>query len=508
MSETAPEPLQGATLWITGFALALANFVVVLDITITAVAVPHIAGSLAVSPSQGTWTITSYAVAEAVSVPLTGWLAMRFGTVRWFMISLFGFGFFSMWCGFSQTLGFLVAGRVFQGLLGGPMMPLTQSLLIRIFPPEKQPIALGLWAITTVCAPVIGPIVGGQISDNWSWPWIFFINLPVIAFSLFMVSRNLVLFETPRVKTPIDIVGLLLLITWVGAFQIMLDTGQEHGWFESGQVVMMAVIAAIAFVAFLIWEWTEAHPMVDVRMIKNTGFALATLAMSITYGAFIGLIVLVPIWLQQTMGYSATLAGNTMAFMGVLAIVAAPLSAIAMTKIDVRITISAAIIWMAVVSLMRAGWSTDSTFWGLAVPQFLQGFAIPFYFMGSTALALGTVQANQITSAAGLMSFVRTLVGAVATALITANWIDMTRGTRAEIVPSLNGGADTIAAMQARGMTMEQARAMIDRMVEVQANTVAMTHIFLWLATLFALSAALVWLVPKLKGPVAMGGGH
>ena len=508
MSEAAPEPLHGAALWITGFALALANFVVVLDITVTAVAVPHIAGSLAVSPSQGTWTITSYAVAEAICVPLTGWLALRFGTVRWFMISLFGFGCFSMWCGLSQSLGFLVAGRVFQGLLGGPIMPLTQSLLLRVFPPEKQPIALGLWAITTVCAPVVGPIVGGHISDNWSWPWIFFVNLPIVAFALFTISRNLVRFETPRVKTPIDLIGLLLLISWVGAFQIMLDTGQESGWFASGQIVILAVISAISFAAFLIWEWNDPHPMVDVRMIKNTGFAFATLAMSTTFGAFMSLAVLVPIWLQQTMGYSASVAGNTMAFMGVLALVAAPLSAITMTRIDVRITISGAIVWMAVVSLLRAGWSTESTFWSLAIPQLLQGAAVPFYFMGTTALALGCVSPNQITSAAGLMSFVRTFAGAIATALVTANWIDMTRATRAEIVPSLNGAAETMGAMQARGMTIDQARATIDRMVEVQANTVAMTHIYLLLAVLFMASAALVWLVPKLKGPVAMGGGH
>lgn len=502
-----PQPLTGFRLIAAAFALALANFVVVLDTTIANVSVPHIAGGLAVSPTQGTWVITSYAVADAISVPLTGWLAMRFGTVRWFLISIIGFAFFSFLCGISRTLDGLVLFRVLQGLSGGPLMPLSQIMLLRIFPREKAGIGLAIWAMTTTTAPIVGPILGGLISDNWSWPWIFFINLPVVALCAFGVGSLLSKFETKQVKARIDVIGLILLVLSVGAFQIMLDTGREHDWFGSAWIVILAVVSAISFVAFVIWELTDANPIVDLRVFRFRGFTFSTLALSLGFGAFFAQVVLTPLWLQQVSGYTATETGYIVAWIGVFAVLFSPIAAGLIGRVDIRISIVAGILWMAFVTILRASWNTDVGYWDLAVPHLLQGMGMPFFFVGLTALALSSVPMKDQTSAAGLMSFLRTLSGAIGTAIATTAWDIESRISRSELVSSLNDTVGSMDLMQHAGLTLEQARAAIDRMVEAQAATIGVLHLFMASAVVFIIAAIAVWFAPLPKH-VSMGAVH
>ncbi|EJL28547.1 DHA2 family efflux MFS transporter permease subunit [Novosphingobium sp. AP12] len=507
-SGSAAQPLTGAKLVLAGLVLAMANFIVVLDTTIANVSVPHIAGGLAVSVSSGTWVITSYAVAEAICVPLTGWLSNRFGTLRVFILSLIGFGLFSTLCGLSNSLSMLVIFRLGQGFCGGPLMPLTQTLLLRIFPKHLHPKAMAMWAMTIVTAPIAGPILGGYISDNWSWEWIFFINVPIVILIFFGVFTLLRGAETPTQKLPIDKIGLGLLVIWVGAFQMMLDLGRDEDWFSSPKIVALACIAAVFFVVFLVWELTEEHPIVNISVFRHRGFSAATLSLTIAFGTYFAAIVIVPQWLQTSMGYTATDAGLAMSFSGVLAVVASPFVPKLMQKFDPRLIVFIGITWIGVCSLMRMTWSTDITFWSIALPQLLQGVGVSMMIVPLTTISLSSVLPHETASAAGIANFGRTLAGAVATAIVTTLWSDMSRDRADTLSGTLNGAAAISQKLQAQGFSAEQARGTIARLVENQGTAVATAELFGISAVALFLAAFTIWLAPRPPKNVKPASGH
>ncbi|PEQ12797.1 MFS transporter [Novosphingobium sp. PC22D] len=508
-AEAEDGTLTGLKLYLAGFVLALANFIVVLDLTIANVSVPHISGGLGVSVTSGTWVITSYAVAEAICVPLTGWLANRFGTLRTFIVSLVGFGTFSALCGLSGTLGLLVVFRLGQGLFGGPLMPLTQTLLLKIFPKSAHPKAMAMWAMTLVVAPIAGPILGGYISDNWSWEWIFYINVPIVALIFFSTLALLRGAETPTEKLPIDKIGLVLLVIWVGALQLMLDLGRDEDWFSSPFIVGCAVVAAVFFAIFLIWELTEEHPVIDLKVFRHRGFTASTLSLTFAFGTYFSSIVIIPQWLQTSLGYTATWAGFVMAFSGVLALFMSPFVPKLMQKFDPRLLVFVGVSWLGLWAWIRTiWWSSESGFWTLALPQLLQGAGVALFIVPLTTISLGAVEPEETASAAGIANFGRTIAGAIATAVVTTIWADQTREDSADLVAKLNGSQDFIEQMQARGFSVEQARAALARLVEGQGTALATTHIFALAAVVLVLAAATIWFAPrppKDMGPVA---GH
>src|SRR4029078_12823359 len=288
-------PMQGGQLAITALVLALGTFMQVLDTTIANVSLPTIAGTLGVLPSEGTWVITAFAVANGIGVPLTGWLMGRYGVVKTFVVSVLAFTVASFLCGIAWSLSSLIFFRVLQGGVSGPMIPGSQALLISICPTNTRGTALGIWSITTLVAPICGPILGGYISDNYHWGWIFLINVPVGIGVTFLCWINLRPRETATRQLPIDTVGLGLLIVWVGALQVMLDQGKDLDWFSSTEIVVLAIVTAIGFAAFLIWELTEKNPVVDLSLFKGRNFALGTLAFCLGYAVFFANNLLMPL---------------------------------------------------------------------------------------------------------------------------------------------------------------------------------------------------------------------
>jgi MFS transporter, DHA2 family, multidrug resistance protein len=502
-------PLAGSDLVLGTIALSLATFMNVLDTSIANVSIPAIAGDMGVSPSQGTWVITSFAVANAISVPMTGWLTQRFGQVRLFTSSVLLFVIASWLCGLAPNIGMLIAFRVLQGLVAGPMIPLSQTLLLASYPREKAGTAMAMWAMTVLVAPVAGPLLGGWITDNISWPWIFYINIPV---GLFAAGLTWSIYSKrdpgPR-RVPLDFVGLALLILFVGAMQIMIDKGKELDWFSSSQIVTLAIVAVVSFMFFLAWELTDKHPIVDLRLFGLRNFTMGTLSLSIAYGVFFGNVVLLPLWLQQYMGYTATWAGLVTAPVGVLAIVLSPWVGKNVSKIDPRKLATVSFIVFALVLWMRSHFNAQSDVSTILIPTILQGAAMAFFFIPLQAIVFSGLTPDRMPSAAGLSNFVRITAGAVGTSLFTTVWEDRATLHHAQLTEAVNrannAATQTINQMTASGLSQEQALANINRTIDQQAYTMAVTDLFYLSALLFLVLIVVIWVAKPRMG--AAGGG-
>jgi DHA2 family multidrug resistance protein len=422
LSGAEPAPLHGGTLAVTAVALAAGTFMQVLDSTIANVSLPTIAGNLGVSSEQGTWVITAFAVANGIGVPMTGWLMGRYGVVRTFVASVLLFTVASFLCGIAWSLTSLILFRVLQGGVSGPLIPGSQALLISIFPHEKRGTALGIWSITTLVAPICGPILGGYISDNYHWGWIFLINVPVGLLVSFLAWSNLKTRETPTRKLPIDTVGLGLLVVWVGALQVMLDQGKDADWFASTEIVILALVTVVGFLSWLIWELTEKHPIIDLSLFKNRNFALGTLAFMLGYAVFFANNLLMPLWLQTQVGYTATWAGLVAAPTGVIAVLLTPLSAKSMSRIDARIVATLAFVAFGVSFLMRSRFTNDASFMDFMLPLLVQGIAMATFFLAMITILLDGVPPQRIPLASGLSNFARITAGGFAASITTTLW--------------------------------------------------------------------------------------
>ena len=503
-AQTALPPLTGGARVLGTLALSAATFMNVLDTSIANVSLPAIAGDLGVSPMQGTWVITSFAVANAISVPLTGWLTQRIGQVRLFMASVLLFVLSSWLCGLAPNMTLLIAARALQGLVAGPLIPLSQTLLLSSYPRALAGLAMAMWSITTLVAPIMGPLLGGWITDNISWPWIFYINVPV---GLLAAAATWVIYrerESVTKKVPIDTVGLSLLVIWVAAMQLMLDKGKELDWFHSGEIIAFAVVAVVGLAFFLAWELTEEHPVVDLSLFTRRNFWSSALATAVGYGVFFGNVVILPLWLQQFMGYTATQAGMILAPVGLFAIVFSPIVGLTLNRVDPRKFASFSFLVFALVLWMRSRFTTHADFETILIPTLIQGVAMAFFFIPLVTLTLSGLDASRIPAASGLSNFMRITAGAIGTSISTTMWesrATMHHASLAETVHQGNQAATaTMDALQAKGMSHEQALAYINNLTTQQAYMLSTQEIFYGSAILFLLLIPLVWLAKRPKG--------
>jgi MFS transporter, DHA2 family, multidrug resistance protein len=420
------KPLTGVPLFLMTLALSLGTFMFVLDYSIANVSIPYIAGDLAVSNDQGTYVITSFAVGNAIALPMTGWLAKRLGAVKVMMASLFLFVFFSWICGASYSFGMLVVSRFLQGFCSGPMVPLSQSLLLMNNPPEKKNAAMAIWSTIVIAAPVAGPMLGGWISYDYVWPWIFYINIPVGLLSLVIVWFILRKRETPKSQESLDVVGAILLALGVTPLQILLDKGQQFDWFRSPLIRCFAITSFISFTLLIVWSATRPKPLIELALFKIRTYAISVLYIAVAYGLYFGSVVLVPLWLQSNMNYTAIWAGIAVAPIGIIPLMFSLSIAKLVNRFGTIRLLFISFCLFAFSCFYTAFFDTDVTIQLIGLSRMLLGCGLFFFITPLFSLSVLDIPQEKLPSATGIFHFVRAMVGGVGTSVFTTMWIRRT----------------------------------------------------------------------------------
>jgi len=475
--------------WIVAIAVMFSTFMEVLDTTVVNVSLEHIAGDLSSTIDEATWALTSYLVANAIVLPITGWLASYFGRKRLLMMSIMGFTAASFLCGFAPSLGFLVVCRIIQGAAGGCLQPLSQAILLEAFPPDQRGKAMGFWGLGIVVAPVLGPVLGGWLTDSYSWRWVFYINIPVGIASL--VMAKMFVFDPAylkRAKTRIDYWGIGFLAIWIGALQIALDKGEQDDWFSSRFIVALMAVAIIFFVVFIIREFMAEHPVVDLRVFKQRTYAAGVVLMTVVGFVLYGSLVLLPVWIQTLLGYPALAAGIALAPRGMGSMLGMPLIGALMPKTDPRRFLAAGLCIGAATLWQFSMLSLDTGYWNLFWPQFIQGFSLALLFVPLTTITMSAIAREKMGNATSIFNLTRNMGGSIGIAMVQTVQARFTQKhihyLAAHVTP-FDPQATQLLDRMTPQMGQRGALASVFRMVQAQAAMLSFVDVFRLLALMF-----------------------
>lgn len=506
--------------WIIAITVMLSTFLEVLDTSVVNVSLPHIAGSLSATIDEATWVLTSYLVANAIVLPITGWLANQFGRKRLLMFAVTGFTLASFLCGIAPTLPMLVLFRVLQGAFGGCLQPISQAVLLESFSPQDRGKAMAFWGLGIVVAPILGPTLGGYLTDAYSWRWVFYINLPIGVASIFMT--NLFIHDPSYIKPSkgkVDFWGLGMLAVGIAALQIMLDKGQEADWFGSNFIVVLAVVAAVMLAGFVVWELTIKHPIVNLRVFKNRTYATGVFLMTLLGFVLYGSLVLLPLFLQILLGYTAVSAGIWTAPRGVGALIFMPITGLLLSrKWDPRILLALGLLTGAYSLWAFSGFNLNSGTWDIFWPQIIQGAAMAFIFVPLTTVTMDPVPNSEMGNATSLFNLMRNLGAGAGISSVTTLVARRSQFHQNRLVSHVTPGSPQLlnmlhglqATLVARGMdtatAARQALAGIYGMVQQQSLLLSYVETFFGLAVVFLVMTPLVLLMRRPKSTRMMAG--
>ena len=510
--------------WLIVAIISIPTFMEVLDTSIANVALQYIAGGLSISPDEATWTITSYLVANAVVIPISGWLSDTIGRKRYFIISIALFTVASFICGIAPNLTTLVLARIAQGIGGGGLAPVEQSMLADTFPPEKRAMAIAAFAIVVVVGPVLGPTLGGFITEHSSWHWVFLINVPIGVIAIFLVQlfvdepEQVVKDRDAKAKRGmrIDGVGILLIAAGLGCLEITADRGEREAWFSSPLIVFTAIVAVVALVALIFWELGQKDPVIDMRLFKNRNFTMTLMVMMVTGLVLFGTTQLIPQMLQQVMGYSALDAGLAMTVGGVATLVCVPIAGVLSSRVDVRILLFSAFMTQIAALWYMTHLNAEITFWQASVARLISAAGLPFLFVPINAVAYDGLRQQDTAQASSLLNVFRNLGGTlgISTAqTLLAHQQQIHQSRLVESAQPLNPAYDDYLAnaSQVFAGTGDAATASIGALYQTigrQASMQAFLSVYWSLMWIVIVVSPLVFLMRRTKGGGAGGGAH